>query len=181
MQDINFWGSVYPTHFAIPHLMKNQWKDRCQCFMCWCASKAALISFYESLRFEISPTITITILTLGYIYKQTSLRPNTLATVLDMKDVVPTMDSERCVKVVVDGIPKGATFITEPRFNKAVFLIHFLFPQLHQLYFNMLGCTGTGTGTGYGDGYGNGKRETAKLKKSRSGDGTDTGIKTYKK
>lgn len=26
MQDINFWGSVYPTHFAIPHLMKTNGK-----------------------------------------------------------------------------------------------------------------------------------------------------------
>ena len=31
------------------------------------ASKAALIGFYESLRFEVSPRITITILTLGFI------------------------------------------------------------------------------------------------------------------
>lgn len=26
VQDINFWGSVYPTHFAIPHLMKTKGK-----------------------------------------------------------------------------------------------------------------------------------------------------------
>jgi len=23
LQDVNFWGSVYPTHFAVPHLKKT--------------------------------------------------------------------------------------------------------------------------------------------------------------
>lgn len=130
------------------------------------ASKAALISFYESLKFEVSPTITITILTLGYIQtnlitakyssngvgvrlrKVSNVGSNCnwsiyLASVAksyfgqDMKDVVPTMEAEPCVKAVVDGIRKGAMFITEPRFMKALFLIKYLFPHLHQFYFNM--------------------------------------------
>ncbi|KAJ0737605.1 putative 11-beta-hydroxysteroid dehydrogenase [Helianthus annuus] len=152
VMDINFWGSVYPTHFAIPHLMKTNGKIVVNASCAgvlnpprggfYNASKAALISFYESLRFEVSPTITITILTLGYIqtnFITAKYSSNGIGVRLrkDMRDVVPTMDAEPCVKVVVDGIRKGATFITEPRFNKALFLIQFLFPQLHQFYFNM--------------------------------------------
>ncbi|XP_035830381.1 11-beta-hydroxysteroid dehydrogenase-like 4A isoform X2 [Helianthus annuus] len=101
VMDINFWGSVYPTHFAIPHLMKTNGK----------------IVVNASCAGVLNPPR-------GGFYN-------------DMRDVVPTMDAEPCVKVVVDGIRKGATFITEPRFNKALFLIQFLFPQLHQFYFNM--------------------------------------------
>ncbi|KAI3694144.1 hypothetical protein L1987_77105 [Smallanthus sonchifolius] len=150
--DINFWGSVYPTHFAIPHLMKTNGKIIVNSSAAgvlnpprgglYSASKAALISFYESLRFEVSPRITITILTLGYI--QTNIitakySSNGVGIRLrkDMKDVVPTMEAEPCVKAVVDGICEGATSITEPRFIKVLFLIKYLFPQLHQFFFNM--------------------------------------------
>ncbi|KAD5317172.1 hypothetical protein R6Q59_032482 [Mikania micrantha] len=150
VMDINFWGSVYPTHFAIPHLMKSKGKIIVNASSAgvlnpprggfYNASKAALISFYESLRFEVSPTITITILTLGFI--QTNMitakySSNGVGVRLrkDMKDVVPTMEAEPCVKAMVDGICKGATSITEPRFVKALFFINYLFPQLHQFYF----------------------------------------------
>ncbi|CAH1414845.1 unnamed protein product [Lactuca virosa] len=76
VMDINFWGSVYPTHFAIPHLMKTRGKIVVNASSAgvlhppkggfYNVSKSALISFYESLRFQVSPTITITIMTLGY-------------------------------------------------------------------------------------------------------------------
>ncbi|KAM0027061.1 putative 11-beta-hydroxysteroid dehydrogenase [Helianthus debilis subsp. tardiflorus] len=149
VMDINFWGSVYPTHFAIPHLMKTNGKIVVNASCAgvlnpprggfYNASKAALISFYESLRFEVSPTITITILTLGYIQTNfITAKYSSNGVGVRLRKSLPTMDAEPCVKVVVvDGILKGATFITEPRFNKALFLIQFLFPQLHQFYFNM--------------------------------------------
>ncbi|KAI3713906.1 hypothetical protein L1987_72493 [Smallanthus sonchifolius] len=153
VMDINFWGSVYPTHFAIPHLMKTKGKIIVNASSAgvlhppkggfYNASKAALISFYESLRFEVSPTITITILTLGFI--ETDIITAKYATKgvgvrlrKDFKDVFPTMEAEPCVKAVVEGVCKGATSITEPRFMKALFLIKFLFPQLHSFYFKSL-------------------------------------------
>ncbi|KAD3641879.1 hypothetical protein E3N88_31103 [Mikania micrantha] len=77
VMDVNFWGSVYPTHFAIPHLVKTNGKIIVNSSSSgalsvpkagvYGASKAALISFYESLRHEVSPTVTITIVTLGFI------------------------------------------------------------------------------------------------------------------
>ncbi|GKB25939.1 11-beta-hydroxysteroid dehydrogenase-like protein 4A, partial [Tanacetum coccineum] len=77
VMDINFWGSVHPTHFAIPHLMKTKGKIIVNASSAgvlnlpkgafYNASKAALISFYDSLRYEVAPTIKITILTLGFI------------------------------------------------------------------------------------------------------------------
>ncbi|KAL9998160.1 putative 11-beta-hydroxysteroid dehydrogenase [Helianthus debilis subsp. tardiflorus] len=152
VMDINFWGSVYPTHFAIPHLMKTKGKIIVNASSAgvlhppkggfYNASKAALISYYESLRFEVSPTITITILTLGFI--QTNFITAEYSTKgfgsrlrKDVKDVLPTMGAEPCTKAIVDGVCKGATSITEPRFMKALFLIKFLFPQLHSFYLNV--------------------------------------------
>ncbi|KAI3698553.1 hypothetical protein L2E82_42191 [Cichorium intybus] len=152
VMDINFWGSVYPTHFAIPHLMRTGGKIVVNASSAgvlnppkggfYNASKAALISFYESLRFEVSPAVTITILTLGFI--ETNLitakyLSNAAGVPLrkDISSVLPTMGAEACAIAIVDGVSKGATSITEPRFMKALYLIKFLFPELHRFYLSM--------------------------------------------
>ncbi|KVH95701.1 Glucose/ribitol dehydrogenase, partial [Cynara cardunculus var. scolymus] len=130
IDDINFWGSIYPTHFAIPHLQKTKGKIIVNASSAgvlhpprggfYNASKAALIGFYESLRFEVSPTITITILTLGFI--QTNITTAKYSTTgvgvhlkRDLADVSPSMGVEPCAKAIVDGVCKGATSITQPR------------------------------------------------------------------
>ncbi|KAM0059467.1 putative 11-beta-hydroxysteroid dehydrogenase [Helianthus debilis subsp. tardiflorus] len=82
------------------------------------ASKAALISFFESLIFERSPTITITILTLGFINTNIITAKYSTKGVgvrlrKDFKDVVPTMEAEPCPKAIVDGVCKGATSINQ--------------------------------------------------------------------
>ncbi|KAL0000578.1 hypothetical protein SO802_014359, partial [Lithocarpus litseifolius] len=75
--DINFWGSVYRTHFAVPYLRKSKgkivviastakWFSTTRlCF--YNASKAAQISFFETLRTEVGHDIGITIVTPGAI------------------------------------------------------------------------------------------------------------------
>nr|XP_043608888.1 11-beta-hydroxysteroid dehydrogenase 1A-like [Erigeron canadensis] len=152
VMEINFWGSIYPTQFALPYLKKTHGKIIVNSSAggvlhppkhgIYNASKAALISFYESLRFEVSPTVTITILTIGFI--KTNLitakySANGVGFHLkeDLGDVVPVMEAKPCAKAIVDGVCKGATSITEPRFYKALFLIKFLFPQLHRFYLYM--------------------------------------------
>ncbi|XP_071705031.1 11-beta-hydroxysteroid dehydrogenase-like 4A [Rutidosis leptorrhynchoides] len=149
VMEINFWGSVYITHLAIPHLMKTRGKiivNSSSAGICnpprggvYVGSKAALISFYESLRFDISPTITVTIMTLGFI--QTSLvngnKSDTSVGVQTKKNVgayLPTMEAEPCIKAIMDGICKGAKTITEPRVYKGLFFIKYMFPKLDRLY-----------------------------------------------
>ncbi|XP_071696076.1 11-beta-hydroxysteroid dehydrogenase-like 4A [Rutidosis leptorrhynchoides] len=152
VMDINFWGSIYPTHLAIPHLMKTKGKIIVNASSAgilnpprggfYNASKAALISFYESLRFEVSPTIAITILTLGFIrtdfitakYSTTGVGVRLRK---DLSSFSPSMEAEPCAKAIVDGVCKGATSITQPRFMKALFLIKFLFPHFHHFYLRL--------------------------------------------
>ncbi|KAK1408719.1 hypothetical protein QVD17_40726 [Tagetes erecta] len=149
--DINFWGSVYTTHFAIPHLMKTKGKIIVNASAAgllnppggglYNASKGALINFFETLRYEVSPMITITILTLGFIetdfitvkYSNNGVGPHLRN---DLRDVLPTMGAEACTKAIIDGVRKGVTSITEPRFFKTVVLVKLFFPQLHYLFFN---------------------------------------------
>ncbi|CAI9275208.1 unnamed protein product [Lactuca saligna] len=152
VMDINFWGSVYPTHFAIPHLIRTNGKivvnASCSGVLhppkggFYNASKAALISFYESLRFEVSPKVTITILTLGFI-ETNMITPKYSASGVGVRlrrgfgTIHPTMGAESCAIAIVDGVCKGATSITQPRFMKALFLIKFLFPGLHHFHMNI--------------------------------------------
>ncbi|XP_071695625.1 11-beta-hydroxysteroid dehydrogenase-like 4A [Rutidosis leptorrhynchoides] len=153
VMDINFWGSVYPTHFAIPHLMETNGKIIVNASVAgvvhpprggfYNASKAALIAFYEALRFEVSPTITITILTLGFINTDIitakySTHGAGVHLRKDIRAMFPSMEAEPCTKAILDGVCKGATAITEPRFMKATFLINCLFPGLRSYYFNNL-------------------------------------------
>ncbi|XVF08666.1 hypothetical protein REPUB_Repub07fG0022400 [Reevesia pubescens] len=73
----NFWGSVYGTHFAVPHLRKSKGKIIVIASVCgWLplpkqsfynAAKAALINLYETLRVEFGSDIGITIVTPGLI------------------------------------------------------------------------------------------------------------------
>ncbi|KAK1319151.1 11-beta-hydroxysteroid dehydrogenase 1A [Acorus calamus] len=77
VMDVNFWGSVYPTYFALPHLKRSRgrivviasaagWLPMPRMSF-YNASKAALINFYETLRLEFGQEIGITIVTPGWI------------------------------------------------------------------------------------------------------------------
>uniref|UniRef100_A0A7N2LR14 Uncharacterized protein n=1 Tax=Quercus lobata TaxID=97700 RepID=A0A7N2LR14_QUELO len=77
VMDINFWVSIYNTHYTVPHLRKSKgkivviastgaWLSTPR-FSFYNASKAALISFFETLRTEFGQDIGITIVNPGVI------------------------------------------------------------------------------------------------------------------
>ncbi|XP_059315881.1 11-beta-hydroxysteroid dehydrogenase A-like [Lycium ferocissimum] len=98
IMDINFWGSVYPTYFAIPHLKKTRGKVFVNSssvailhppsFSFYTASKAALLSFYETMKLELAPEISITIATLGFTDSE-------IVRGKHLKDGVMQVDSEQ--------------------------------------------------------------------------------------
>ncbi|OMO93869.1 Short-chain dehydrogenase/reductase SDR [Corchorus olitorius] len=77
VMDINFWGSVYGTFFALPHLRKSRGKIVVMSSAAgwlyppkasvYSASKAAQIALFESLRAEWGPGIGITVVTPGFV------------------------------------------------------------------------------------------------------------------
>ncbi|KAJ9676587.1 hypothetical protein PVL29_021882 [Vitis rotundifolia] len=77
VMDINFWGSICSTHSAVSHLRKTKGKIiviassggwlSAPRMSIYCASKAAVISLYESVRVEFGTNIGITIVTPGLI------------------------------------------------------------------------------------------------------------------
>ncbi|KAK1371031.1 11-beta-hydroxysteroid dehydrogenase-like 5 [Heracleum sosnowskyi] len=77
LMDINFWGNVYPTYVALPHLKQSNgrivvnasvenWLPLPRMSL-YSAAKAALINFYETLRLEVKDEVAITIATHGWI------------------------------------------------------------------------------------------------------------------
>ncbi|XP_021288739.1 11-beta-hydroxysteroid dehydrogenase-like 5 [Herrania umbratica] len=75
--DINFWGNVYPTFVALPHLHQSNgriivnasvenWLPLPRMSL-YAAAKAALVNFYETLRLEVTNEVGITIATHGWI------------------------------------------------------------------------------------------------------------------
>ncbi|GAB4844195.1 11-beta-hydroxysteroid dehydrogenase B [Ancistrocladus abbreviatus] len=77
LMDINFWGNVYPTYVALPHLRHTKgrvvvnasvehWLPLPRMSL-YSAAKAALINFYETLRLEVEDEVGVTIATHGWI------------------------------------------------------------------------------------------------------------------
>ncbi|KAJ0051958.1 hypothetical protein Pint_01218 [Pistacia integerrima] len=116
--DINFWGTVYDTHFAIPHLRKSKGKIIVIASTCgwypiprlsfYNASKAAIISFYETLRTEIGWEIGITI-GLGFI---------------------PMETKEECAKAIVKSACRGDKYLVEPSWVRVLFLFKAVCPEV---------------------------------------------------
>ncbi|KAK4569112.1 hypothetical protein RGQ29_004489 [Quercus rubra] len=146
IMDINFWGSVYSTHYAIPHLRKSKGKIvvisstaallASPRFSFYNASKAALISFFETLRTEFGPDIGITIVTPGLIESKM-----TKGEVLSQYAWVPVEATEVCAKAIVDSACSGDMYLTEPSWVKVWCWIKILCPEVfewgaHSMYVN---------------------------------------------
>ncbi|CAK9171923.1 unnamed protein product [Ilex paraguariensis] len=119
IMDVNFWGSVYPTYFAIPYLKKTRGKIVVNSSISawlhpptvsfYVASKAALISFYEAMRVELAPEITIS--------------------------MVPMMNCSTCAKSIVEAACQGQRYVIEPKWFSVLIMLKTLCPELVELYY----------------------------------------------
>ncbi|KAG2280887.1 hypothetical protein Bca52824_052107 [Brassica carinata] len=105
--DKNFWGSVYCTFFASSYLKKSRGKivviaSGCGCIASprlsfYCASKAAVIAFYETLRIEFGSKVHISLL--------------------------PVESAERCAKAILRSVCRGdGGYLLEPAWISCVIL-----------------------------------------------------------
>ncbi|GLT69232.1 hypothetical protein SLA2020_414000 [Shorea laevis] len=147
--DINFWGSVYATYFAVSHLKKSKGKiisiasaagwlpaPRLSFYN---ASKAAVISFYKTLRVEFGSDIGITIVTPGLIESemtQGKFLSKEGHVVLDpeMRDVLvsimPIAPVRECAKAIVDGACRGEKYLTVPAWVRVAFFWKAFCPEM---------------------------------------------------
>ncbi|KAF5743678.1 11-beta-hydroxysteroid dehydrogenase-like 4A [Tripterygium wilfordii] len=121
IMDINFWGSAYCTHFAVPHLKKTKGKivviastaswSPTPGLNIYNASKAAQTSFFETLRTEFGGAIGVTIVLPGVIESEMA-NSQTLAEI--GLDILPSESTGRCAKAIVNSACRGDMFLTEP-------------------------------------------------------------------
>ncbi|WVZ59723.1 hypothetical protein U9M48_009832 [Paspalum notatum var. saurae] len=149
LMDVNFWGSVYPTYHALPHLKATKGK----LVVCssaagtvatsrmafYNASKAAQLRFYETLRAELGSEVGITILTPGYVESEMTKgkgiqKGGELAVDEDARDaqigVFPVGRVETLCEVALDGIRRGDWYVTWPSMYRPLQLMACLAPEL---------------------------------------------------
>ncbi|XP_054793639.1 LOW QUALITY PROTEIN: 11-beta-hydroxysteroid dehydrogenase-like 4A [Prosopis cineraria] len=121
IMDVNFWGSVYATHFAVSHLKKQRGKivvisstaawyptPRMSFYN---ASKAAMTSFFETLRAEFGADIGVTIVTPGFI--KSEMTADEFLSEIHAK-IIPVETAERCAKAILKSICRGEMYLIEP-------------------------------------------------------------------
>ncbi|ONK77830.1 uncharacterized protein A4U43_C02F11170 [Asparagus officinalis] len=163
VMDINFWGSVYPTHFAIQHLKKTGGRIVVNSSAAgWVAmprmsfynaTKAALIAFYETLRSEFGSEIGITIATPGWIESEMTQgkflsKEGVMQVEQDIRDVqvslMPVMHTEECARSIVDAACKRARYVTEPSWFKVLYVLRVFAPELMEWCFRVMYVAGPG-------------------------------------
>ncbi|MCL7030050.1 hypothetical protein MKW94_022000 [Papaver nudicaule] len=155
IMDVNFWGSIYATHFAIPHLQKSKgrivviasvtgWLPAPRLSF-YAASKAALINFYDTLRVELQPDgIKITIASPGVIDSEMTQgkilsKEGVVKVDKELMDgmietfllgMIPIISSESCAKKIVNGACQGDTSVTDPAYYGAFYLSKVFCPEI---------------------------------------------------
>lgn len=157
MMDINFWGSVYPTFFALPHLRRRNgriivnasvegWLPMPRMSL-YNAAKAAVVSFYETLRIEIGGAIGITIATPGWIESDmTRGRFMTEEGEVLFKEEPREMYvgpytvayTEECARTIVSGACKGQRYVRFPMWYNVFFLYRVFVPDLLDWTYRLL-------------------------------------------
>ncbi|KAF9605175.1 hypothetical protein IFM89_014288 [Coptis chinensis] len=160
--ETNFWGAIYPTYFAIPHLKNTRGKIIVTAsaggwfpyprMAVYNASKAALINFYECLRVELGHDVGITIVTPGFVESEMTKgkhlsKEGTMVIDQEMRDVqiglIPVAKAEGCAKAMLNGARRGDRYVTEPPWFKALYFWRAFCPEILEWVNRFLLITGT--------------------------------------
>lgn len=154
LMDINFWGSVYPTYFALPYLRESHgriivnasvesWVPMPRMSL-YAAAKAAVINFYETLRFEVKDDVGITIATHGWICREMNQTKFMLEEGAEMqwkedKEVpIYEVHVEDFAKMIVDGACRGEAYVKCPDWYDVFFLYRALIPDVFSWIFRRI-------------------------------------------
>ncbi|GAB2269673.1 hypothetical protein Dimus_004595 [Dionaea muscipula] len=155
LMEINFWGAVYTTKLAIPHLRKSKGRIIAIASPCrWLptptatlynASKAAMWSLFETLRIEVAPDIGITIVDPVFVESEMLqgkhlLKGEEMMINKKFRDVMRlsilrylVCKADEHAEATVNGICRGKTHL-EPLHARALFYVTLLCPQLVHLF-----------------------------------------------
>lgn len=131
--DLNFWGSVYPTYFALPYLKASRGNIVVTASIAgrvpvarmsfYNASKGAVIRFYETLRAELGSHVRVTIVMPGYVVSNLTMgkgiqKDGSVGFDEDARDInvgpFPVGKTETLAEVVVASARRGDYYVTWP-------------------------------------------------------------------
>ncbi|OVA09597.1 Short-chain dehydrogenase/reductase SDR [Macleaya cordata] len=157
LMNVNFWGSIYPTHFAIPHLRKSKGKIVVIASLAsWLyapnmifygASKAAMYNFFETLRVELGSSVAISIVSPGFIESEMTqgkhlsengtmeLDPQKRDAQIGMFPVRGVME---CANTIVHGVCRGDRNITDPSWFRILFFCKVFVSDVVEWFFSVL-------------------------------------------
>ncbi|KAJ4818753.1 11-beta-hydroxysteroid dehydrogenase 1B [Rhynchospora pubera] len=155
MMDVNFWGAVYPTYYALPHLKASKGNIIVTTSVAgrvptarmsfYNASKAAMIRFYETLRSEVGSQIKITILMPGYVVSELTKgkalqKGGQVEINEDARDIqvglFPVGQTEKLAQIAIDSACRGEEYVTWPDWYKPFHLLMSLAPEVLNWYSN---------------------------------------------
>ncbi|XP_057414985.1 11-beta-hydroxysteroid dehydrogenase A-like [Lotus japonicus] len=150
--DINFWGSAYCTYFSIPYLRQCKGKIIAIAssagwlpaprMMFYNASKAAVISLYETLRTELGGDIGITIVTPGLVESEMTQgkflsKEGRMVLDQEMRDVqvslMPIRSVTEAARGIVNSACRGDSFLAEPAWIKTTFYWKAFCPEVLEI------------------------------------------------
>ncbi|XP_059638852.1 11-beta-hydroxysteroid dehydrogenase A-like [Cornus florida] len=167
LQDINFWGSVYATRYATPHLRNSKgrvivissstsWMPMPRMSF-YNASKAAMTAFFETMRIEFGSDIKITLVSPGFIESELTQgkflqKEGKLEFDQVMRDlsflvqvsVVPIARTESCAKAIVNRACQGERYVTELAWLRVTHWRKLFCPEVIEWIFRMLYLTRPG-------------------------------------
>ncbi|XP_068665526.1 11-beta-hydroxysteroid dehydrogenase A-like [Aristolochia californica] len=155
IMDVNFWGSVYITHYSVPHLRKSGGRVVVVSSVggrvalpgssFYSASKAALIMFYETLRAEIGSAVGITIVCPGWIQSDITQGKGMIKGGKEGFDaaakdaavgLVPIASAEGCARAIVKAANEGRRYLTWPSWYRLLYVAIAIVPSEMLDFFN---------------------------------------------
>uniref|UniRef100_M1DQB9 Steroleosin n=1 Tax=Solanum tuberosum TaxID=4113 RepID=M1DQB9_SOLTU len=153
IMDINFWGSIYMTKFAIPYLRRSEGRI---IVLSSAASwiPAPRMSLYAALRIEFGRDIKITLITPGYVESEMTQgkfidKTGKVDVDPQMRDaqvsIIPVVKVEECAKAIVNGSCRGERYVTVPAWFKVTYLWKVFFPEVVEWILRLLWLSSSGT------------------------------------
>ncbi|KAF9622313.1 hypothetical protein IFM89_031116 [Coptis chinensis] len=149
VMDVNFWGSVYPTHMALPHLKKSKGKILVIASVSgwlygpnisfYAASKAALLNFFDTLRVEFGSSVKVTIASPGFVESEMSQgKHRTMQGKVEIdkekRDALignfPVRSARECAKTILKGVRRGERHVTDPSWFRILYVHKVLVPEV---------------------------------------------------
>lgn len=126
IMQVNYFGSVYCTYYALPHLKKSKGrivgisslagKTGVPMLTGYSASKHAMAGFFDSLRVEIAACgVSVSMIYPGFVETEISQRaagPDGKPIGGDKKPRTKTMTAERCASLIIEAAAKRKRQVT---------------------------------------------------------------------